>query len=329
MALSLALVRGRTVVSRLAPITLVLSSSSSSSRCRHASTSSSSPKKVVVVGAGLMGTGIAQVAATAGYQVSLLDVKQEFVDKGLKRIEASLQRVAKKKGQAPEEVSRTLALITPSTALESVAGAELVVEAVVENLAVKRELFSRLDRLAAPSTIFASNTSSLRIGDISAAIRPDRFGGLHFFNPVPVMPLVEVIRTPATSDATFAALRAFGTAVGKTPVSCGDTPGFIVNRLLVPYMAEAIRMLERGDATADDIDTAMKLGAGYPMGPFTLLDYVGLDTTKFILDGWHTDFPNEPLFKPSPMLDKLVAQGKLGLKSGEGFYKYDAQGKRL
>ena len=179
--------------------------------------------------------------------------------------------------------------------------------------------------MAPEKTIFASNTSSLPIADIADATpsRKDRFGGLHFFNPVPVMKLLEVIRIPETSDETVQAMQEWGKAMGKTTVAAKDTPGFIVNRLLVPNLMEAIRMVERGDATAKDVDIAMKLGAGNPMGPFELADYVGLDTIKFIVDGWHQKYPDQPLFKPSPTLDKLVAEGKLGKKTNEGFYKYD------
>jgi len=270
-----------------------------------------------------MGAGIAQVSAAAGKNVTLIDVSDAAVEKGVANINKSITRVAKKKGMSEEEVNAIMARITPSTAVPDAASADLVVEAVVENLDVKRKLFGELDGLCGANTLFASNTSSLRIGDISAGIRPDRFGGMHFFNPVPVMGLVEIIRTDATSDDTYNRLSAFGTEVGKKVVTCRDTPGFVVNRLLVPYLMEAVRMLERGDATAKDIDTAMKLGAGHPMGPFQLLDYVGLDTTKFIMDGWHADFPEEPLFNPSEQLNNLVAEGKLGLKSGEGFFKYD------
>lgn len=295
-------------------------------RCSRGNGSTS----VLLVGSGQMGTGIAQVAAAAGYRVHLVDVKQDLVDKGLARIQNSLQRLAKKQGKSDDEVKSIMGNIVGGTSFEGPAAeAKFVVEAIVENLKVKRDLFARLDKLAPPSTIFASNTSSLRIKDISQNCRPDRFGGLHFFNPVPIMQLVEVVRAPQTSDATVQALTEFGKSLGKSTVQCKDTAGFIVNRLLVPYMMESIRMLERGDATAEDIDTAMKLGAGYPMGPFTLLDYVGLDVTKFIIDGWNADFPNEPLFKPSPLLSKLVAEGKLGVKSGQGFYKYDASGKKI
>ncbi|VDO61130.1 unnamed protein product, partial [Onchocerca flexuosa] len=178
-------------------------------------------------------------------------------------------------------------------------------------------------RYGSRPTLLASNTSSLKLQDVAKNLKnKSRFGGLHFFNPVPMMKLCEVVRLTETSDDTFNALQTFGKAVGKTTVACKDVPGFIVNRLLVPYLIEAIRMAERGDASPRDIDTAMKLGANYPMGPFELLDYVGLDTTKFILDGWHESYPYEKQFDPSPMLNKLVAEGKFGKKSGEGFYSY-------
>lgn len=178
-------------------------------------------------------------------------------------------------------------------------------------------------QVAKPSTIFASNTSSIPITEIAKSTnRLDRFCGLHFFNPVPVMKLLEVIRTADTSDATYATAMEFGKNLGKTCVTCKDTPGFLVNRLLIPYMAEAVRMLERGDASAKDIDIAMKLGAGYPMGPFELGDYVGLDTTKSVIETYARFEPDNPLFKPIPLLNKLIAEGKFGIKTGEGFYKY-------
>ncbi|NXN19862.1 HCDH protein, partial [Indicator maculatus] len=288
-------------------------------------------KHVTVIGGGLMGAGIAQVAATSGHTVVLVDQSEDILKKSTKGIEESLKRVTKKKfADKPEAgaefVEKTLKNITTSTDAGAVVhSTDLVIEAIVENLEVKNELFKRLDKFAPEyvRTIFASNTSSLPITQMAnSTTRQDRFGGLHFFNPVPMMKLVEVIKTPMTSQKTFESLVDFSKAVGKSPVSCKDTPGFVVNRLLVPYLMEAVRLFERGDASKEDIDVAMKLGAGYPMGPFELLDYVGLDTTKYIIDGWHALEPNNPLFAPSPLLNKLVQEKKLGKKTGEGFYKY-------
>eukprot|EP01136_Pigoraptor_vietnamica_P001813 Opistho-1_new@28947 len=286
-------------------------------------------KHVTVFGGGLMGAGIVQVAATSGHNVTLVDVNDAAIQRGKSQLEGDLKRAAKKASAGDEAkaavfVKDALGRISFSTDGEkAVQQTDLVVEAIVENLEIKRQLWAKLDKAAPKHTIFASNTSSLPIQAMaSATTREDRFGGLHFFNPVPVMQLVEVIRAEKTSESTFNSLMAFGTAVGKKSVACKDTPGFIVNRLLVPYMMEAIRMFERGDASKEDIDAGMKLGAGYPMGPFELLDYVGLDTCKFIVDGWARAYPNEPAFKPSPLLSKLVSEGKFGRKSGEGFYKY-------
>ncbi|XP_035444302.2 hydroxyacyl-coenzyme A dehydrogenase, mitochondrial [Spodoptera frugiperda] len=287
-------------------------------------------KNVTVIGGGLMGSGIAQVSAQAGQNVILVDVSSDVLAKSQKSIGANLGRVAKKvykdKPQEGEKfVSEAMARIKTSTdPSEASKSADLVVEAIVENISVKHKLFSQLDAVAPNHTIFASNTSSLSINEICSVVkRKDRFGGLHFFNPVPVMRLLEVVRGAETSDATYKTMMEWGKAVGKTCITCKDTPGFVVNRLLVPYICEAIRLYERGDASARDIDTAMKLGAGYPMGPLELADYVGLDTNKFILDGWHKKYPDQPLFNPIPLLDKLVSEGKLGVKAGEGFYKYD------
>lgn len=286
--------------------------------------------RVTIIGGGAMGSGIAQVAAQAGNQVTIVDQKQELLDKSLKSIQTSLQRVVKKKfaddAKAGEAfLTKTIGLIkTNVSAEEAVKDTDLVVEAIVENIDIKQKLFKSLDAVAPASVIFASNTSSLSIAEIASATkRQDRFGGLHFFNPVPVMKLLEVIRSPQTSDDTNNKITQWGKAIGKTTIACKDTPGFVVNRLLVPSMMEAVRMLERGDASARDIDIGMKLGAGHPMGPFELADYVGLDVTKFIIDGWHKKFPDNPLFKPSAYLDKLIAENKLGIKTGEGFYKYD------
>ncbi|XP_046901918.1 hydroxyacyl-coenzyme A dehydrogenase, mitochondrial isoform X2 [Hypomesus transpacificus] len=286
-------------------------------------------KHVTIIGGGQMGAGIAQVAASTGHSVVLVDTSEDILQKAAKGIEGSLKRVVKKKfADKPEAgaefIQKVMQNVSTSTdAAAVVQGTDLVLEAIVENLKVKQGLFAGLDKVAPEHTIFASNTSSLPITDIaSSTSRLDRFGGLHFFNPVPMMRLVEVVATSATSQESFDSLLNFSKALGKTPVSCKDTPGFIVNRLLVPYMMEAIRLHERGHGSKEDIDIAMKLGAGYPMGPFELLDYVGLDTAKFIIDGWCAMDPGNPLFGQSPMLNKLVAEGKFGKKTGEGFYKY-------
>jgi len=300
-------------------------------RRSFSSSSSVSAKiqEVVIIGGGLMGAGIAQVAAQTGHKVTLVDVNQKVLDKSNARISESIKRVAKKQFKEDEAgaqkfIDSSLTNMNVATsANDALTSADLVVEAVVENMALKQKLFAEYDQIAPAKTIFASNTSSLPISEIaSTSSRADRFGGLHFFNPVPVMKLLEVVRIPQTSDDTYNAMVAWGKAMGKMTVECKDTPGFIVNRLLVPYLMEAVRMVERGDASAKDVDVAMKLGAGHPMGPFELADYVGLDTNKFIMDGWSSRFPSEPLFRESPMLNKLVADGKLGRKSGEGFYKY-------
>lgn len=287
-------------------------------------------KNVTVIGGGLMGSGIAQVSAQAGQNVILVDVNSDVLAKSQKSISNNLGRVAKKiykdnPQEAEKFVTESMARIETATDPVSASkSADLVVEAIVENLDVKHQLFKKLDEAAPSHTILASNTSSLSINEISSVVkRKDKFGGLHFFNPVPVMRLLEVVKGSETSDATYEAMMAWGKSVGKTCITCKDTPGFVVNRLLVPYIAEAIRLFERGDASARDIDIAMKLGAGYPMGPLELADYVGLDTNKFILDGWHKKYPQEALFNPIPLLNRLVSEGKLGVKTGEGFYKYD------
>jgi len=286
-------------------------------------------KNVTVVGGGLMGSGIAQISAQSGHNVTIVELNQEVLDKTHKSIQQSLQRVAKKVyKEKPQEgesfVSETLSRISTSTNLTDVIqNSDLVLEAIVENLAIKHKLFKSIDDIAPAKTIFASNTSSLSIGEIASVCkRKDKFAGLHFFNPVPVMKLLEVVRTPETSDETYEKLMAWAKAIGKTAITCKDTPGFVVNRLLVPLMAEAIRMLERGDASPKDIDIAMKLGAGHPMGPIELADYVGHDTTNSILNGWHDKFPENPLFNPLPSLQKLVDEKKLGVKTGEGYYSY-------
>ncbi|XP_034244743.1 hydroxyacyl-coenzyme A dehydrogenase, mitochondrial-like isoform X2 [Thrips palmi] len=286
-------------------------------------------KHVTVIGGGLMGSGIAQVSAAAGQKVCLVETNDKLLEGANSRIHESLKRVAKKvykekPAEGDKFVEQTMSRISGATdASEAVKNTDLVVEAIVENMAIKQKLFATLDAVAPKHTIFASNTSSLSITEIASQCqRKDRFGGLHFFNPVPVMKLLEVVRTNDTSDDTFKKMMEWGQEVGKTCITCKDTPGFVVNRLLVPMLAEAVRMLERGDASPRDIDTAMKLGAGHPMGPIELADYVGHDTTKFILDGWHEKMPENPLFNPLDTLNKLVSEGKLGMKTGEGFYSY-------
>jgi 3-hydroxyacyl-CoA dehydrogenase len=284
---------------------------------------------VTVIGSGLMGSGIAQVAATAGNKVQVVDTSESALTISKKNITNSLTRVAKKqfKDDAQKiedyvnEVSARISFSTDTN--KAVSATDLVVEAIVENLEIKQKLFSGIDKVAPAHTIFTSNTSSIPIGEIAAeTTRKDRFGGLHFFNPVPMMKLLEVIRIKETSDETFDKLLKWGQSVGKVTVKCGDTPGFIVNRLLVPYLLEAVRLFERGDASTRDIDTAMKLGAGYPMGPFELCDYIGVDVVVFITEGWEKRFPNDPSFKTPVSLKKLVAEGKLGVKSGAGWYDY-------
>ncbi|QDV08975.1 3-hydroxybutyryl-CoA dehydrogenase [Planctomycetes bacterium Poly30] len=293
-------------------------------------------KKVGVVGCGLMGHGIVQVAAQGGCEVIALESDQAFLDKGLSRVDKSLAKLASKnveKGKMDQAaadawVKETRARITGTIQRADVADCDLVIEAIVENLDVKKELFKDLGGICKPETVFASNTSSFPIGEMAEASgRPSRFVGLHFFNPVQLMRLVEVVRTDDTDGAVFEAALEFGKACGKHPVSCKDTPGFVVNRLLVPYMVQAIDMLDRGDASKEDIDAAMQFGCGYPMGPLTLTDYVGLDTTLSILQGWTERYPDEPAFKIPASLERLVAEGKFGRKTGEGYYKWDGDKK--
>ncbi|MFT7668954.1 MAG: 3-hydroxyacyl-CoA dehydrogenase [Planctomycetota bacterium] len=293
-------------------------------------------QKVGVIGCGLMGHGIVQIAAQGGCEVIAVETQQEFLDKGLGRIKKSVEKLASKlveKGKKTEEqgkelIAGTLGRISGSTDKNDLADCDLVIEAIVENLDIKKTLFRELGAICKAETIFASNTSSFPIQEMAEASgRPARFVGLHFFNPVQLMRLVEVVRTDSTDDEVFAAARSFGEASGKTPVSCKDTPGFVVNRLLVPFMTQSLLMLERGDASREDIDAAMQLGCGHPMGPLTLTDYVGLDTTLSILQGWKERYPDNPAFEVPAILEKMVAEGKLGRKTGEGFYKWDGDKK--
>ncbi|XP_059057660.1 probable 3-hydroxyacyl-CoA dehydrogenase B0272.3 isoform X1 [Achroia grisella] len=284
-------------------------------------------KTVTVIGGGLMGSGIAQVAAQAGQNVTIVDLKPELLENAQKSIQNNLRRVGKKTfkddaAKIENFVKESTSRINTSTKVEDGVNADLIIEAIVEKLDVKQELFNKLDQLAPEHTILATNTSSISINAIGAGIkRKDRYGGLHFFNPVPVMRLLEVIKGDQISEATYQTLMEWGKSIGKTCITCKDTPGFVVNRLLGPYSAEAIRLYERGDASKEDIDIGMKLGAGYPMGPFELADYTGLDTNKFVMQVMYEQ-TKDPVFRPVPLLDKMVAEGKLGIKTGEGFYKY-------
>jgi 3-hydroxybutyryl-CoA dehydrogenase len=279
-------------------------------------------RKVGVLGCGLMGSGIAEISARAGYETVVREVEQGFLDKGLERIRGSLGRAVDKGKLAAAERDETLSRLHGTTDFAALADCDLVVEAIVEQLEEKRRTFEALDRAVQPEAIFASNTSSLTITQIAMATkRPDRVVGLHFFNPVPVMKLVEVVRTILTSDETYERAFEFARAVGKEPIACRDNSGFIVNRLLVPYLLDAIRALEEGVGSVEDIDKGMQLGCGYPMGPFTLLDFVGLDTTYYIADIMFEEY-REKRFAPPALLKQMVLAGRLGKKSGRGFYEH-------
>jgi 3-hydroxybutyryl-CoA dehydrogenase len=269
-----------------------------------------------------MGSGIAQVCAQAGFPTVVREVNAELVDKGLKGIEKNLARLVEKGAITEGGKGEIRSRLRGVTSLDELRDSDVIVEAIIEQLPAKRELFSSLDSLCPPSTIFASNTSSLTIIEIAAATkRPERFVGLHFFNPVPVMKLVEVVRTIATDAAVYEEMVAFGAKLGKTPVRAQDSGGFIVNRLLVPYLLDAIRALEERAGSVVDIDNSMKLGCGYPMGPFTLLDFVGLDTTYYISQIMFDEY-KEKRFAAPPLLKRMVLAGWYGRKSGRGFYDY-------
>jgi 3-hydroxybutyryl-CoA dehydrogenase len=279
-------------------------------------------RKVGVLGAGLMGSGIAEVAARAGYETRVREVSEDLAGKGVARVEASLARAVERQKMAPADSESARRRLTTTTSLSDLADCDILVEAIVENLDVKKQTFGELDRLCKPETIFCSNTSSLTITEMSAATsRPDRFAGLHFFNPVPVMKLVEVVRTIATSDETVETVFAFARSLGKEPIRAQDNSGFIVNRLLVPYLLDAVRALEEGVGTKEDIDRGMELGCGHPMGPLKLLDFVGLDTTHAIAEIMFNEY-REKRFAPPPLLKRMVLAGRYGRKSGRGFYEY-------
>jgi 3-hydroxybutyryl-CoA dehydrogenase len=279
-------------------------------------------QRVGVVGCGLMGAGIVEVTARAGYEVVVREITADLVRKGLARIEASMERAVQRGKAAADDVAAARRRIRGTTNLEDLAAADLVIEAVIEQMELKKQVYRELDRIASATAIFASNTSSLSITEMaSVTSRPDRFLGMHFFNPVPVMKLVELIRGLQTSADTMAAGRAFAESVGKTVVVCKDSPGFIVNLLLVPYMLDAVRALEMGVATKEDIDTAVVLGLAHPMGPLTLLDYVGIDTTYYIAEAMFAEFKDARYAAP-PLMKQMVLAGFHGRKTGRGFYEY-------
>jgi len=277
---------------------------------------------VGVVGCGLMGSGIVEVCARAGYNVVVREINDDLLQKGLDRIHRSMSKGVSRGKLTQEEMDAALARITGTVSLEPFAQADIVIEAVIENAETKKEVFAALDNICPPHTILASNTSSIPIITMAAVTgRPHQVLGLHFFNPVPVMPLLEIVRTILTDEATMNVARQFGESLGKTMVVSKDMPGFIVNRLLVPYLLDAVRLLQDGLATREDIDTAIKLGLNHPMGPLTLLDFVGLDTALFIADAMYEEF-RDPRYAAPPLLRQMVTAGYLGRKSGRGFYEY-------
>ena len=282
--------------------------------------------KVGVLGCGLMGSGIAQVAATAGFDVVVLEQEQKFLDKGFAGIEKSLTRLVErgpeKGGLTAEQKKEAQSRLKGTTNMQDLADCDIVIEAIIENVAEKRKTYAQLDAIVKKDAIFASNTSSISITELMTATkRPERFIGLHFFNPVPMMKLVEVVKTIATALDVYETAVEFGTKLDKVPVRTSDKTGFIVNRLLVPYLLDAIRAYEEGVGSITDIDEAMKLGCGHPMGPFALLDFVGLDTTYYITHVMYDEF-KEPRFASPPLLRRLVLAGWYGRKSGKGFYDY-------
>jgi 3-hydroxybutyryl-CoA dehydrogenase len=279
-------------------------------------------KTVAVIGAGTMGNGIAQVFASSGFQVKLRDVGEPQIERGMTNIRKSLAKLVEKGKITQEDHDAALGRITTTTELSDLAGCDLVVEAIFENFEAKSAVFNEVDALLAPEAILASNTSSIDITKLAAVTkRPDRFIGMHFFNPVPLMQLVEVIRGLATSDETYATIRDLSVKLGKTPVEVRDYPGFVSNRVLMPMINEAVFALFEGVASKEDIDTVMKLGMNHPMGPLTLADFIGLDVCLDILHVLYDGF-KDPKYRPCPLLVKMVQAGKLGRKSGEGFYKY-------
>jgi 3-hydroxybutyryl-CoA dehydrogenase len=279
-------------------------------------------RTVGVLGCGLMGSGIAQICAASGYKTIVREVDETFLRKGLERVKKFLDEGVAKGKSTADARDTTLANLSGTTTFDALRDCDVIIEAIVENLDEKKQTYASLEKVTGDQAIFVSNTSSLCITELAASTRrPDRFGGLHFFNPVPIMKLVEVIRALTTSDATYQTLFAFAKSLGKEPITAPDRPGFIVNRLLVPYLLDAIRAYENGLGTLEDIDSGMRLGCGYPMGPFTLLDFVGLDTTYYIANIMFEEF-REPAYAPPPLLKRMVLAGYHGRKSGRGFYDY-------
>ncbi len=279
-------------------------------------------KTVGVVGCGLMGSGIVEVIARHGHKVVVREVNDDFLKKGMERIQTSMARGVERSKISAADRDAAAARIQGTTKMEDLAQADLVIEAAIENLKLKKEIFKELDQITRPDVILASNTSSLAVTEMAGMTRkPDRVLGMHFFNPVPVMPLLEMVRTFLTSEETYKTARAFGEGLGKQVIVSKDAPGFIVNALLVPYLLDAVRMYENGFASKEDIDTGVRLGLNHPMGPLTLLDFVGLDTTLFIADEMYAEL-KDPRFAAPPLLRRMVAAGYLGRKSGKGFYDH-------
>ncbi len=278
--------------------------------------------KVGVCGAGLMGSGIAQTAAAAGFEVVLMEVDAAALQRGMASVAAALDKAVAKQRMTQTDRGAVLGRIVATTEVKDLKNCDIVIEAIVENVAIKTALFKQLDDLLAADAVICTNTSSLCVIELAAATkRPDKVAGLHFFNPVPIMKLVEVVRTIATTPETIDRLYAFAQKLGKEPIHAKDTPGFVVNRLLVPYLLYAIRVYEDGLASKEDIDKGMKLGCGYPMGPFELLDFVGLDTTYFIAQIMFDEF-KDPMMAPPTLLKRMVLAGRYGRKNGKGFYDY-------
>ena len=279
-------------------------------------------RRVGVLGCGLMGSGIAQVCAQAGYRTVVREVDQSAVDAGLGRIVRFLDNGVTRNKLTAEARDATMERLSGTTSVDALAECDLIIEAIVENVDAKRAVFSEVEAVVGPDAVFCSNTSSVCITELAAATRrPDKFAGMHFFSPVPIMNLVEVIRGLSTTDETYQRVFDFAGSLGKQPVTAPDRPGFIVNRLLIPYLLSAIRAFESGCGTVEDVDTAMTLGCGHPMGPFTLLDFVGLDTTYYITNIMYEEF-RDPAYASPPLLKRMVLAGRLGRKSGHGFYKY-------